>query len=63
VKENNKKPDLHQQVEQEIRDHSKTWCHKKCDTFLPSCYREHRIIREHSVEEVQNNYDWCHIFR
>lgn len=47
-------------VEQEIKDHS-LWCSDRCQTFLPSAYREMR--EKYSAEEVQSDYDLCHVFR
>lgn len=53
---------LRQQVEVEIVDHD-NWCGPNCQTFLPEAYRHHRLIDGDTAEEVQGNYDLCHIFR
>lgn len=50
-----------QQVEHEIREHSK-WCGPDCQTFLPQVYRDKRY-RGRKAEQLQNDYDSCHIFR
>ncbi len=54
--------ELREQVEKEINDH-KNWCSSNCDTFLPQCYRSHRIIDGMSAKQVQKDYDLCHVFR
>lgn len=54
--------DLREQVEQEIRDHDR-WCGGSDSTFLPDAYRHARLVRGYSKEQVQSNYDLCHIFR
>lgn len=53
---------LLQAVEKEINNHSK-WCSPNCNTFLPQEYREKRIVSGYDAKTVQNNYDFCHIFR
>jgi hypothetical protein len=38
-----KKSKKRTQINQEIKDHGKTWCSKDCPTFLPDAYREARL--------------------
>jgi hypothetical protein len=59
---NDRARELDKDVRREISDHFK-WCSPECDTFLPEAYRRARIALGCSAEEVQNDYDLCHIFR
>ena len=52
---------LKEKIEQEIENHP-NWCSPRCQTFLPNAYREARL-RGTSAEQVQEDYDLCHMFR
>lgn len=57
---------LRKKVDEEIKNHGKTWCHPNCkpgDTFLPEAYIKARMIHGYSAKTVQGDYDLCHIFR
>jgi len=53
--------ELRKIVEQEIKDHH-IWCGPKCQTFLPSAYRQARLNGA-TAKSVQGDYDSCHVFR
>ena len=48
------------EVEQEIENHGKTWCHPNCTLFIERAYRQHRLMSDMSADEVQNDYYSCH---
>lgn len=54
--------ELRATVEQEVRNHGVTW-DVGCQTFLASEYRNARIVLGRSVQDVQTDYDSCHVWR
>lgn len=57
---------LREKVDEEIKNHGKTWCHSNCkpgNTFLPDAYHKARLVHGYSTKTVQGDYDLCHICR
>jgi hypothetical protein len=52
---------LRMDIEREILAHGKTWCTWICKSFLPNAYRDARL--RYGPDEVQRDYDMCHIWR
>jgi len=40
-------------VAQEVAEHGKTWCSKECRRFLPSAYREKRLVEGMKRKQAQ----------
>jgi|GEM_PF-5288051 len=53
---------MEEQVKQEILDHAK-WCSPNCLIFIPESYREARLVAGRAAEDVQRDYDSCHMWR
>ena len=49
------------EVEQEIENHGKTWCSPDCTSLLEREYRRQRLISGLPAEQVQEDFDCCHI--